>query len=155
MQRGLVIALSAFALTFCAAVQQAKAAATVTGTWVITRTSRNGNTSETVLKLKQEGDKVTGTLTPPSRRRANSNGNQTARPARSIEIEDGTITPDGALTFKTSRTNRQGTKMVTTYKGKLEGDVIKGTIESEGRNGQTRSRDFEAKRKTQSGKSEK
>ena len=38
--------------------------------------------------------------------------------------------------------------MVTTYHGKLDGEIIKGTMESEGRNGQNRSPDFEAERKS-------
>ena len=150
MQRGLVVTLSALALMLCAATQlKAADKANVTGTWVITQTGRNGNTTETTLKLKQEGDKLTGTVTPPGRARQGQGGDNggTARPGRALEIEDGKITDAGELTFKTTRENQNGNKMVTTYHGKLDGDTIKGTIESEGRNGQTRSRDFEAKRK--------
>jgi hypothetical protein len=156
MQRGLVVTLSALALMFCAATQlKAADKANVTGTWVISQQGRNGNTSETTLKLKQDGEKVTGTLTPAARAARGGQGGQggdngnggTARPARAMEIEDGKITDSGELTFKVSRENAQGNKMVSTYHGKVEGDTIKGTVESEGRNGQSRSRDFEAKRK--------
>jgi hypothetical protein len=150
MQRRLVLMLSALALMLCAAAQVKAAddkAANVTGTWVISQQNRNGNTSETTLKLKQDGEKVTGTVTPPARGGQGGNGG-TARTPKAIEIEDGKITSSGELTFKTTRENTQGNKMVSTYHGKIEGDTIKGTIESEGRNGQTRSREFEAKRKS-------
>ena len=151
MQR-LVVTLSALALMFCAATQlKAADKANVTGTWVISQQGRNGNTTETTLKLKQDGEKVTGTLTPPGRARQGQGGDNgnggTARAARALEIEDGKITADGELTFKTTREGQNGNKMVSTYHGKVDGDSIKGTVESEGRNGQTRSRDFEAKRK--------
>lgn len=151
MQRRLVLMLSALALMLCAAPQVKAAdekAANVTGTWVISQQSRNGNTLETTLKLKQDGEKITGTVTPPARGGQGGNGGATARTPRSLEIEDGKITSGGEITFKTTRENQQGNKMVTTYHGKLDGDTIKGTIESEGRNGQTRTRDFEAKRKS-------
>lgn len=154
MQRRLVLTLSALTLMLCAAAQVKAAddkAANVTGTWVISTQGRNGNTMETTLKLKQDGEKLTGTVTPPARGGQGGqggNGGTTARTPKAVEIEDGKITSGGEITFKTTRENSQGNKMVTTYHGKIEGETIKGTIESEGRNGQTRSRDFEAKRKS-------
>lgn len=158
MHRRLVLMLSVLALMLCVCAQTRAAdkPANVTGTWVISQQSRNGNTMETTLKLKQDGDKLTGTVTPPprgARGQGNGNGgngntaNATPKP---LEIEDGKITDAGEITFKTTRENSQGNKMVATYHGKIEGEIIKGTIESEGRNGQTRSRDFEAKRKSDS-----
>ena len=156
MQRRLVLMVSALALMLCVAAQAKAAdekANNVTGTWVISQQSRNGNTMETTLKLKQDGEKLTGTVTPPARgNRGGGNGGASGSTPRALEIEDGKITSSGEITFKTTRENTQGNKMVTTYHGKLEGDTIKGTIESEGRNGQTRSRDFEAKRKSDSDK---
>jgi hypothetical protein len=156
MQRRLVLMLSALALMLCAAAQSKAAddkAANVTGTWIISQQGRNGNTMETTLKLKQDGEKLTGTVTPPARgNRGGGNGGNgggaSGSTPRALEIEDGKITSSGEITFKTTRENTQGNKMVTTYHAKLEGDTLKGTIESEGRNGQSRSRDFEAKRKS-------
>lgn len=151
MQRRLVLMLSGLALMLCA-VAQVKAAddkaANVTGTWIITQQGRNGNTMETTLKLKQDGEKLTGTVKPPARGGQGGNGGAGGNTPRSMEIEDGKITSSGELTFKVTRENSQGNKMVSTYHGKVEGDTIKGTIESEGRNGQSRTRDFEAKRKS-------
>src|SRR6266852_5711272 len=66
--------------------------ANATGTWKSSFTTQNGQTIETTLKLKQDGDKVT-----------------------------------------------------VKYKGKVTKDSIKGKVEFE-RDGQTRSRDWEAKR---------
>jgi hypothetical protein len=59
------------------------------------------------------------------------------------KIEDGTF-KDGEVTFSVTR-ERNGTKVVSKYKAKVDGDTMKGTIESE-RDGQTQKREFEAKR---------
>ena len=60
----------------------------VTGTWKWT-VERNGNTIETTLKLKQDGEKLTGTMSG----RQGSND---------IEIEDGKVAGD-AVSFKVTR----------------------------------------------------
>jgi hypothetical protein len=99
-----------------------------TGTWKWAVTFNN-QTRETTLKLKLEGDKLTGSI-------SGRNNTETA-------IEDGSF-KDGTVSFKITREfNNQ--KFVTKYSGKLDGDVIKGKADSE-RDGQTRSRDWEAKR---------
>ena len=72
------------------------------------------------------------------RRHAGRNGQETA-------IQDGTY-KDGALSFKVVR-ERNGQTITTKYAGKVSDDTIKGKIEFEF-NGQTRSRDWEAKRAT-------
>lgn len=90
---------------------------------------RNGRTVETTLTLKQDGDKLTGSVT-------GRNNTETA-------IEDGKV-KDGEVSFKVVR-ERDGTKYPMSYKGKLADDVIKGTIESE-RGGKKSSREWEAKR---------
>ena len=59
------------------------------------------------------------------------------------KIEDATF-KDGEVNFSVTR-ERNGQKFVTKYKGKVDGDTIKGTAETE-RDGQTRSREWEAKR---------
>jgi hypothetical protein len=104
--------------------------ASPTGTWKWTVPGRQGGEArELTLKLKLDGDKLTGSM--PGR-----NGQETA-------IEDGQY-KDGEISFKVTR-ERQGNKITTKYSGKLSGDTIKGKIESE-RNGQPQSRDWEAKR---------
>jgi hypothetical protein len=90
---------------------------------------RNGQKTETTLTLKQDGEKLTGTVT-------GRNNTETA-------IEDGKI-KDGEVSFKVTR-ERNGQKFTAAYKGKVSEDAIKGTIESE-RDGQKNSREWEAKR---------
>ena len=51
---------------------------------------------------------------------------------------------DGELSFTITR-EREGQKFTSKYSGKVSGDTIKGKVEST-REGQTRSRDWEAKR---------
>jgi len=99
-----------------------------TGTWKWT-VSFNGQDREVTLKLKLDGDKITGTI---------SGRNNTE-----IAIEDGKF-KDGEVSFKVVR-ERNGEKFTTKYSGKVKGDSLKGKTERE-RNGETQSRDFEAKR---------
>jgi hypothetical protein len=126
------LAVLAVGVSFTGLSQVALARAadkSATGTWKWTFTRQNGDTIDVTLKLKQEGDKLTGTMTGPG-------GNET-------EIKDGTI-KDGTVTFKVER-ERDGNKFVTSYNGKLDGDTIKGKAETEF-NGEKRERDWEAKR---------
>lgn len=111
-------------------VTQAQAAdkADPTGTWKWSVTF-NDQTRESTLKLKLDGDKLTGTM-------LGRNNSETA-------IENATF-KDGQVSFTVTR-ERNNMKMTTKYTGKLEGDVIKGKSEFE-RNGQSQSRDWEAKR---------
>jgi hypothetical protein len=99
-----------------------------TGTWKWTVT-RNNQEREMTLKLKLDGDKLTGAM-------VGQNNQETP-------IEDGQF-KDGEVTFKVTR-ERQGNKVTTKYSGKVSGDAIKGKIEFD-RNGETQSRDWEAKR---------
>jgi hypothetical protein len=100
----------------------------VTGTWTWSVTF-NDRTIDFTLKLKQEGDKVTGTLS-------------TAR--GDTKIEDGKC-KDGEVCFKVTR-ERDGQKFTSTYKGKVAGNTIKGNVEF-GSGDRTQKRDWEAKRK--------
>jgi hypothetical protein len=98
------------------------------GTWKWNVTF-NDQTREQTLKLKLEGDKLTGTM-------VGRNNQETA-------IEDAKY-KDGEISFTYTR-ERNGQKFTSKYSGKLSGDTIKGKQESE-RGGQTRSTDWEAKR---------
>jgi hypothetical protein len=106
--------------------------AKVTGTWKWEFTTQNGDKRETTAKLKQDGEKVTGTVS------GRQGGNDT-------EIKDGKIDKDGKLTFTVER-EFNGNKMTTKYNGKVEGDTIKGKTETTRGDGQSREREWEAKR---------
>jgi hypothetical protein len=126
--KSLLPALSACVLLASSSV--ALAAENPAGTWKWTVT-RNDQTREASVTLKVEGEKLTGTI--PGR-----NDQTTA-------IEEGTFKGD-EITFKVTR-ERDGQKFTQTYKAKISGDTLKGTIESV-RDGQTQSRPWEAKRST-------
>jgi hypothetical protein len=98
-----------------------------TGTWKYSA-DVNGNTIDVTIKLKLEGDKLTGTVS-----------------VRDIEtkIEDGKY-KDGEVSFTLNR-EMNGNKFTMKYKGTIKGDTFKGKRELE-RDGQTNTRDFEAKR---------
>ena len=98
-----------------------------TGTWKWSVT-RNEKTRETTLKLKLEGDKLTGSIS----------GRNQDTPIENASYKDGTVSFSVTREF-----NNQ--KFTTKYSGKLDGDTIKGTSETE-RDGQKQSRDWEAKR---------
>lgn len=103
-------------------------AADATGTWKWKVTGQNDREIELSLDLKQDGEKLTGTI---SRGAA----------GRNVEIAKGAIKAD-EVTFETT-IERNGNTVTNKYKGKLEGDTIKGTIEG-GR--QNRSREWVATR---------
>ena len=104
-------------------------AADATGTWKWSFTTQNGQTRETTLKLKQEEGKLTGTIS--------------GRENSETPIEEGKVEGD-TISFQVTREFNDN-KIVIKYKGKVEGDTIKGTMEFE-RNGESRSRDWEAKK---------
>ena len=99
-----------------------------TGTWKWTVT-RNNQSRDVTLKLKLEGDKLSGSMP--------------GRDNTEVAIDDASF-KDNEITFSVTR-EFNGNKFTTKYKGKLDGDTIKGTTESV-RDGQTRTRDWEAKR---------
>jgi hypothetical protein len=102
----------------------------VTGKWKWTVT-RNNQSRDTILTLKQDGEKVTGTLSG-------------RREGQETEISDGKI-KGNELSFTITRDTNNG-KVTQKYAGKVDGDAIKGTIETSRDGGQSRSRDWEAKR---------
>jgi hypothetical protein len=99
-----------------------------TGTWKWT-VEMNGQKRDVTLKLKLDGDKLTGSM--PGR-----NNTETA-------IDDGKF-KDGEVSFSVTR-DRMGTKVTTKYTGKIDGDTLKGKMEFE-RDGKAETREFEAKR---------
>ena len=119
------------------AIGTAVHAADANGKWGWTRPGRNGGPDmKMALTLKVDGEKLTGTLTSPSR-----DGGTT-----DTAIKDGKVKGD-EISFTVSR-EINGNTMVSKYNGKVTADAITGKVETE-RNGQTNSRDWEAKRSTE------
>jgi hypothetical protein len=112
-------------LTACAAV--AAWAAPVDGKWSWTQMRQNQEVTM-VLELKQDGEKLTGTLT---------------RGDMKSEIKEGTI--KGADLAFVTIVERDGNQFKSNYKGKLDGDKITGTITSNF-GGQERTREWTANR---------
>lgn len=125
---------AALVLTFAGAASLARAddKPNPTGTWKWSVTF-NDQTREMTLKLKLEGDKLTGAM---------------VREGQETPIQDAKY-KDGDMSFTIVR-ERDGQKMTFKYAGKVSGDTIKGKTEFE-REGQTRSRDWEAKRAAAAG----
>src|SRR5437762_2074795 len=124
--RRLATAVAAAALLACLA-GLARAADDPTGTWKW-ETEVNGQKRESTLKLKLDGDKLTGA---------------TVRGDQETAIEEPSF-KDGSVSFKVVR-ERNGVKTIRKYNGKLDGDTIKGKVETE-RDGKVETTDWEAKR---------
>jgi hypothetical protein len=95
-----------------AAFADDKKPASIDGTWTWKYKLRDGTEGEAKLKLKQDGEKLTGTYI--------------AREGAETPIEDGKIAGD-ELRFTVNRMVGDQ-KMKFDYKGKLEGDTITGKI---------------------------
>jgi hypothetical protein len=104
-------------------------AADATGTWTWT-VERGGQTFTNTLKLKQDGEKLTGTI---------SGRNNTE-----IAIENGKVSGE-EVSFQVTR-EFNNNKFVQQYRGKVSGDTIKGQVEFENRDGEKVTRDWEAKK---------
>jgi hypothetical protein len=132
-QRGLWLAVTVvgvFLGGLTASVGAEDKAASASGTWKGTLMRPDGQTNEFTLKLKQDGNKLTGVhIGGPN----NQEG----------PINEGTI-KDGTLSFNVTR-ERDGQKITLKYGGKLAGDAIKGKIDVNF-NGQEFTLDWEAKR---------
>ena len=99
-----------------------------TGDWKYTVNTPNGQTLEPTLKLKQDGDKLTGTLVMNT---------------RETPITDAKI--DGNKVTFTVERERNGNKVTSKYDAKLEGGDLKGKITSNF-GGNDRTYDFDAKK---------
>lgn len=105
-------------------------AADVTGKWTYEMQGRNGNTMTTTMNLKQDGDKLTGSI-------SGRNGD--------TDITDGKVDGDN-ISFKVVR-EFNGNQMTSSYKGKVDGDTIHFSMTMEGGNmGGGQPRTFDAKR---------
>jgi hypothetical protein len=123
------LVVAAIVLVFAApALVRADDKASPTGTWKWTIKTKDGQEREFTLKLKADGDKLTGAM---------------IRGDQETKIDEGTIKGD-EVSFTITR-ERNGQKVTTKYSGKVIGDTIKGKAEFE-RDGKQQSRDWEAKR---------
>jgi hypothetical protein len=121
------IALATIGLLSLVLVNVAQAAEDPTGTWKWSVTFNN-QTREQTLKLKLEGDKLTGAM---------------VRGDQETAIEEGTF-KDNVVSFNVTR-ERNGQKFTSKYSGTVSGDEIKGKTMSE-RDGKVNERDWVAKR---------
>jgi len=103
-------------------------AADATGKWTWSQKNQNGDDVQMALELKQDGEKLTGTLT---------------RADQKTEIKEGSV-KNNEVSFVVVR-EFNGQEFKINYKGKLDGDTIKGnsviTV-----NGEERKRDWNATR---------
>jgi hypothetical protein len=120
---------AAMMLAFVGLVSPARAADDPTGTWKWT-VKFGDNTFEASLKLKLEGDKLTGAV-------GGGQNNQ------ETPITDASF-KDGKVKFTVVR-ERDGQKFTIKYDGMLSGDTITGKSERE-RDGKATSTDWVAKR---------
>jgi uncharacterized protein involved in outer membrane biogenesis len=134
MQRLMTRLFQAFAcLTLATLLTATVSAADASGTWTWTMPAQGDRPERTsTLKLKVDGDKVTGTI--------NGRPNQD-----DIKISDGKISGDD-ITFSVTR-EFNGNSRTQKFAGKLSGDTIKGKITGTGRDGGETSREWVAKRK--------
>jgi uncharacterized protein (DUF2147 family) len=111
-------------------------AADATGTWSWTNPGRNGGPErKTTLKLKAEGEKLSGTVISMRR-------DQEVK----TEIEKGQV-KGNEISFTVTR-EFNGNKFSQKYTGKITENSIKGKISFE-RNGESQDRDWEAKRESE------
>jgi hypothetical protein len=117
----LAVAVLVFGMVSIAVAQEQKS--DVSGTWKWSQEGPGGQ-MEFILKLKVDGEKLTGTIT-------GFGGEESP-------IEDGKV-KEGTISFKVTR-DFGGRPFVTTYTGKVSGGTLKGKAETVFAN------EFEAKR---------
>jgi hypothetical protein len=129
-QRGIAVAV-VLGLAACVSTTTAWAEdkPNPTGTWMYSFEAPNGQVIKSTMKLKLEGDKITGTVT--------------GRDNQEAKIENGKF-KDDEVSFDVTR-ERDGNKFTIKYKGKLKGDEIKGKM-TVNFGGEDRSFDWEPKR---------
>ena len=125
MKRFVAVAIAVVVVSFVSAAQGAE---NPTGTWKW-ETNFGGKARENTLKLKLDGDKLTGAML--------------GRDNQETAIENAAF-KDDKVSFSVTR-EFNGNKFTIKYNGTVKGDTITGKTEFE-RDGQTQSRDFEAKR---------
>jgi hypothetical protein len=115
-------------LAFVGLVGTARGADDPTGTWKW-ETNFGGKTRENTLKLKLDGDKLTGSML--------------GRDNQETPIDNASF-KDGKISFTVTR-EFNNNKITSKYNGTLSGDMITGKTETSF-NGQDRTADWNAKR---------
>jgi hypothetical protein len=108
----LALALAIVWLAPSVRAEDKKASGKATGTWKSTINTPNGDTIEITYKLKQQGEKLTGTV---------KRGDGPER-----KIEEGKV-KDGKVSFQ-YEVERDGNKFTVKYEGELSGDAIQGKV---------------------------
>jgi hypothetical protein len=108
-----ILAVAVAVLGLVSATQAQDATGDVSGTWKWSQEGPGGEI-EFTLKIKQDGEKLTGTIT-------GFGGDESP-------IEEGKV-KDGTVTFKVTR-DFGGRPFVTTYTGKVDGAALKGKAET-------------------------
>jgi len=106
----------------------AGSASDATGTWKWVIVTADGASIDLSLKVKQEGDKLSGVVIMGD---------------NEVQISDGMV-KDNEVTLKVTR-DQDGTTRVSKFKGTLDGDSIKGKIDSDW-SGEMRNYAWNAKR---------
>ncbi|HZS45156.1 MAG TPA: hypothetical protein VFC63_08650 [Blastocatellia bacterium] len=119
--------IAILSVLFVLAAATAVLAADVTGKWVAQVPGRGGQTREQTFNLKQDGSKVTGTVS----------GRQGDTPIADGKVEGDTISFTVTQSFN-------GNEFKSTYTGKISGDEIKFTRTTSG--GNAGPQEFTAKR---------
>ena len=124
------VSLAAVTLS-CVGLHSAVLAAdhNLVGTWKSSFTTQDGQTIESNLKLRQEGDKLSGVV-------IGRNGNE-------VPLDEVTLTGD-QLSLKLTR-ERNGEKVTAKVSAKLTDDILKGKLEANW-GGENHTMDWEAKR---------
>lgn len=107
----LVLALTLITAASCPSTRAAEKDSLFSGTWKWTTTTQDGQKRESVLTLKQDGDKWAGVLKGPR-------GENPVKDAKVLGQD---------ISFTVERETQRG-KMIANYKGKLEGETIKGAV---------------------------
>lgn len=94
--------------------EKAAAAANAAGLWKWVLVTENGDSHDLSLKLKQDGEKLSGVVILGD---------------NEVPISEGMV-KDNEVTLKVTR-ERDGQTQVSKFKGTLEGDTIKGNIDSD------------------------
>jgi len=103
--------------------------AKLAGTWNVEVVTDDGQTLKSSVKLETDGDKVSGVFVAPD--------------GKEVKLED-TKLSGNELQFKIN-VDFEGTALVANFKGKVDGDAIKGQVDYD-LSGQTGTLDFTAKK---------
>ena len=118
-----------------------KGAMNPTGTWKLAtiNSETKAKSRERTLKLKVEGGKLTGSI--DGRSEINGKVKMFEWPIKDTKLRGNEI----LFTETHAPTVGKGPDSTTLYEGKITGDTMRGTVETEW-NGHTHKRDFEARR---------